>query len=101
MAATAIISGYINLENIDKSKIKDGKFLQIDLSILDKSQFGNNVAISHNQTKEEREAKAKRVNLGWAGVRWINKDTKIEVAEKADVTSKDQNPSRDNDDLPF
>ena len=30
MAATAIISGYINLENIDKSKIKDGKFLQID-----------------------------------------------------------------------
>ena len=99
MASTAIISGYINLENIDKSKIKDGKFLQLEISILDKSQYGNNVAISHFQRKEEREAKARKINLGWAGVRWINKDTKIEVAEKSDFNSKDQNPSRDNDDL--
>ena len=101
MAATAIISGYINLENIDKSKIKDDKYLQLDFIVLDKSQYGNNVAISHSQTKEEKEAKAKRTTVGWAGFRWINKDAKIEVAEKVDINSKDQNPSRDNDDLPF
>lgn len=63
-----IISASIDLAKIDKSKIKEvngAKYYPITISINDElDKFGNICSISTNQTKEEREAKAKKQYLG-------------------------------------
>ena len=59
-----IITGSINLSNIPKDKIiegKKGKYLPISISINDElDQFGNQGPISVSQSKEEREAGEER-----------------------------------------
>ena len=72
-----IIGASIDLTKIDKSKIKEGKNGQkyIDISIVlndEADKFGNTVAITEGQTKEEREAKAKKTYLGNGKVVWEN-----------------------------
>jgi len=60
----SIINASINLNNIDKTKIiegKKGKYLPISITINDEAdQFGNQGPITIAQSKEEREAKAAR-----------------------------------------
>ena len=57
----SIIKASINLNNIDKSKIiegKKGKYLPITITINDEpDQFGNQGPVTMDQSKEEREAK--------------------------------------------
>ena len=57
----SIIKASINLNNIDKTKIiegKKGKYLPITITINDElDQFGNQGPIVVAQTKEERETK--------------------------------------------
>lgn len=89
-----LISGSIDLSKVDKSKLKDGKYLQVQISVNDTTDnYGNNVAITVNQTKEEREAKEKKTYLGNAKVVWT--DNVIKVAPKVDSTATVEN------DLPF
>jgi hypothetical protein len=64
-----IISASIDLTKIDKSKINNHKngsaYYNIDIFIKDeKDQYGNDCAISQSQSKEEREAKDKKVYIG-------------------------------------
>ena len=68
-----ILSGSINLNRIDKSKIKEvklkdgstAKFLNIQVSVNNETDsFGNIAGLTIAQTQEERTAKAKRVYLG-------------------------------------
>ena len=64
-----IISASIDLTKIDKSKINNHKngsaYYNIDIFIKDeKDQYGNDCAISQSQSKEEREAKEKKVYIG-------------------------------------
>ena len=63
-----IITGSINLSNIPKDTIiegKKGKYLPISISINDElDQFGNQGPISVSQSKEEREAKSAKTYLG-------------------------------------
>ena len=64
-----IISASIDLTKIDKSKINNHKngsaYYNIDIFINDeKDQYGNDCAISQSQSKEEREAKDKKVYIG-------------------------------------
>jgi len=95
---STLISGSIDLTKIDKSKLKDGKYLNVQISVNDATDnYGNNVAITLNQTKEEREAKEKKTYLGNAKVVWT--DGVIKYAE----TGKAQNESKalENDSLPF
>ena len=93
---STLISGSIDLTKIDKSKLKDGKYLQVQISVNDTTDnYGNNVSITVNQTKEEREAKEKKTYLGNAKVVWT--DNVIKLAEKVDVTST----KVENDPLPF
>jgi hypothetical protein len=62
-------------------KQEDGTYKYYTASINDQlDKFGNNVAISLQQTKEQREAKEKRVYVGNGKVAWTN--GKIEVAKK-------------------
>ena len=71
-----IITGSINLSNIPKDKIiegKKGKYLPISISINDElDQFGNQGPISVSQSKEEREAKSAKTYLGNIKVVWGN-----------------------------
>ena len=93
---STLISGSIDLTKIDKSKLKDGKYLQVQISVNDTTDnYGNNVSITVNQSKEEREAKEKKTYLGNAKVVWT--DNVIKLAEKVDAPSA----KVENDSLPF
>lgn len=88
-----ILSGSIDLNKIDKSKIilvgKDGnpfkngaKYLNVQVSVNDSDdQYGNRASISINQSKEEREAKEKRTYIGNLKQVWTDENNNIESAE--------------------
>ena len=79
---STLISGSIDLTKIDKEKLVNGKYLNIQISINDTSdQYGNNVGITIGQSKEEREAKAEKVYLGNVKVVWTN-GTNVDVAPR-------------------
>jgi hypothetical protein len=64
-----LFTGSICVSDIDKSKLtqaKNGKFyLSVDIWINDQpDNYGNTGSISIRQSKEEREAKTKKVYIG-------------------------------------
>ena len=71
-----IIKTSINLANIPKDKIiegKKGKYLPISISVNDEpDQFGNQGPVCIEQSKEEREAKNPKTYLGNVKVVWTN-----------------------------
>jgi hypothetical protein len=71
-----IIKTSINLTNIPKDKIiegKKGKYLPITITVNDEvDQFGNQGPVIVSQTKEERDAKTEKTYLGNAQVVWTN-----------------------------
>lgn len=81
---SAIISFSICLDDIDKGKVvtaNNGKrYLNLTASVNEETRYGNNVGISHSQTKEEREAKEAKKYLGNGRVVWT--DGGISVAER-------------------
>lgn len=96
----------LNLSKIDKTKIKEGKYLNTIIEFGEQTnQYGQNASMYISQTKEERDAKVKRIYLGNGKVVW--NDGKIVNAERVDqVTNAEQNPVRekatnDIDDLLF
>ena len=99
----SIIKASINLNEIPKDKIiigKKGKYLPITITLNDEvDQFGNQGPVIVDQTKEEREAKTKATSLGNGAVRWLGGD--ITVAERNEVTNQQQQPAREEADLPF
>ena len=65
-------------------KQEDGTYKYYTASINDElDKYGNNVAITLQQTKEQREAKEKKVYVGNGKVAWTN--GKIEVAKTEDL----------------
>jgi len=74
----SIIKTSINLQNIPKDKIfngKKGQYLPITITINDEvDQFGNQGPVVVEQSKEERDAKAPKVYLGNVKVVWTNGD---------------------------
>lgn len=96
-----IINASIDLTKVDKSKLIKGKYLNLSISVNDNmDNYGNNVALSIQQTKEEREIKASKTFLGNGKVVYTN--GVVKVAEKQDkqqtATEKMLNA---NDNLPF
>lgn len=95
---SALISLSIDVTKITKSKIKDGKYLEVTISVDDQTnQWGKNASIYESQTKEERESKASKAYIGGGKVVWTNGT--ISVAEKASNEPKKANPPVD--ELPF
>jgi len=97
-----IISASIDLAKIDRSRIIPGKngaqYYNIQVNLNDEvDNYGNNVSVTTNQTKEEREAKTPKVYLGNGKTVWSSKDTlaSVPVAPKVSV------PVYPTDDLPF
>lgn len=93
-----IIAASINLEKIDKSRIKagknGGKYYDILIMVNDtKDNYDKDVSIQQGQTKEEREAKVPKVYIG-------NGKT-IYDAPAANSATPQNSGGSDNDDLPF
>jgi hypothetical protein len=83
----AIIQMSIDLTKIDKAKLKDGKYLNVTLSVNDETRYDNNVSMCYNQTKDERDAGQKKVYFANGRVVWT--DGVIKVAEKSVETNND------------
>jgi hypothetical protein len=62
----------------------------------DTNQFGQNIAIWEEQTKEDREAKKPRTYMGNGRVVWTNGECKVAEKKTEQVGSGDAT-----DDLPF
>jgi hypothetical protein len=104
-----IIKASINLNNIDKSKIiegKKGKYLPITITVNDEpDQFGNQGPVCVEQSKEERESKAPKTYLGNVKVVWTNGTfpERLPFEGGKPATSKPQQPEtvKADPDLPF
>lgn len=103
----SIINASINLNNIDKTKIidgKKGKYLPITIVLNDEpDQFGNQGPITIAQSKEERGAKAAKTYLGNVKVIWTNGDN-VAAAPRDDQQAQKtpaESLSPQEDDLPF
>ena len=101
----SIIKTSINLNNIPKDKIyegKKGKYLPITITLNnDVDQFGNQGPVVVEQTKDERDAKAAKTYLGNVKVVWTD-------GNNVDTAPRDNNqsapapaPAAADADLPF
>lgn len=82
-----ILSGSIDLNKIEKSKIKEvklkdgstAKFLNIQISVNNEADsYGNIAGLTIQQTQEERTAKVKKVYLGNLKRVWTDVAPKLE-----------------------
>jgi hypothetical protein len=103
----SIIKASINLNDIPKHKIidgKKGKYLPITITLNDElDQFGNQGPVMVEQSKEERESKAAKVYLGNVKVVWTN-GTNVDAAPRdgqAPPQKQAQSFAPQADDLPF
>jgi hypothetical protein len=91
------------LETLLKTiRAKKEKGLSITFSIDDKTnQYGQNVSAYATQTKEQRDAKAKKYYVGNGSLVWT--DGTIKVAEKVDKNQQQSAPAvvAEDSDLPF
>ena len=99
----SIINSSINLSEIPKEKIingKKGKYLPITITLNDEQdKFGNDGPIIVQQTKEERESKVEKKYLGNVKVVWSNGSN---VEPKRETTAPQQVTNNNlGDDLPF
>lgn len=92
---SAILNLSIDLTKIDKSKLKDGKYLNTQIFINDETKYGNNVSMAYSQTKEERDAKTPKQYIANGKVVYVNNG--ITVAEKEETPQE----TKQVDSLPF
>ena len=100
-----IIKASINLNNIDKSKIiegKKGKYLPITITVNDEpDQFGNQGPVTMDQSKEEREAKTPKVYLGNVKVVWTNGTFPDRIPYDGGAPQTKPQTKKVEEDLPF
>ena len=100
----SIIKTSINLTNVPKDKIiqgKKGKYLPITVTLNDDvDQFGNQGPVVVDQTKEERDAKEAKTYLGNVKVVWTNGDN-VEPATRDNGAPQPKATQQKEEDLPF
>lgn len=104
----SIIETSINLNEIPKHKIVDGKkgkYLPITITINNEpDQFGNQGPVVVKQSKEERDAKAAKVYLGNVKVVWTD-GRNVDLVPRDGQPQQRQQPAQSfapqPDDLPF
>ena len=102
----SIIKTSINLSEIPKDKViigKKGKYLPITITLNDEAdQFGNQGPVVVAQSKEERDAKQKKIYLGNVQVVWTNGDN-VAAAPRQDqpMQAAPVGQTAPADDLPF
>jgi len=99
---STLINASIRVDKLSKEKFVMGKdgavYSNITISIQDDTRYGNNVAVTDSQTKEERDAKVAKNYLGNGKVVWT--DGNIVLAEKEQVAAT-QAAQTEAADLPF
>ena len=95
---SVLMNASIRVDKLPKEKFIKGKdgavYYNLTISVSDETRYGNNVAITDSQTKEEREAKKPKNYRGNGKVVWT--DGNIVLAEKEEVQEQETS-----DDLPF
>jgi hypothetical protein len=96
-----LINASIDLTKVDKTKLVKGKYLNLTIAVNDNlDNYGNNVSLTIQQSKEEREIKASKTYLGNGKVVYTNGEVK--VAEKQDKALQNTSDKfKDIPDLPF
>ena len=101
----SIIKTSINLNNIPKDKIfngKKGKYLPITITLNnDPDQFGNQGPDVVEQTKEERDAKASKTYLGNVKVVWTDGNNVDRAPYSENQSAPAPAPAQADEDLPF
>jgi len=92
-----IINHYIDLTKVDKTRLRDGKFLQITSVVDDETKFGNNVGTYESMSKDEKDSGKKRNYVGNGKVVWT--DGVVVLAEQEKKQSA--KPKATEADLPF
>ena len=81
---STLINGSIRVDKLPKEKFIKGKdgavYYNFTISVQDDTRYGNNVAFTDSQTKEERDAKMPKNYLGNGKVVWT--DGKVTLAER-------------------
>lgn len=100
-----IIQASINLSNIPKDKIVDGKkgkYLPITITLNDDfDNFGNQGPITISQSKEERDAKEPKTYLGNVKVVWTNGQFPQPAPREGQPQQQVKKQTVQEDDLPF
>ncbi len=95
-----LVSVSLDVTKITKSKIKNGKYLDVTVSINDETnQYGQNVAVYESQSKEERESKNNKNFIGNGKVVWTQDGT-VTLAKKEEE-KKEEKKEETTQDLPF
>lgn len=91
-----IISASIDVTKIDKTKLIQGKngaqYFNFDVIVNDQpNEYGKDVSIANQQTKDQRQAKEKRTYIGGGKTVWrseakqtavVESETEFKVADK-------------------
>jgi len=90
---STLINASINVAKLPKEKFIKGKdgavWYNLTVSVQDESRYGNNVAITDAQTREEREAKKPKNFLGNGKVVWTDGSVVVAESEEVAVTKED------------
>jgi hypothetical protein len=100
---STLINASIDVTKIDKSKLYNGKYLNLTISINDQTDtYGNNVGLTESQTKEERDLKTSKRYIGNGKVVYTNGEVKVaEKQEKPLQTASQKFAQQEQDNLPF
>mgnify|MGYP003127338470 FL=1 len=100
---STLINVSIRVDKLPREKFVIGKdgavYYNMTISVQDETRYGNNVAITDSQTKEERDAKVAKNYLGNGKVVWT--DGKVTLAEKEVKDSAENVGAVSDDDMPF
>ena len=101
----SIIKTSINLNNIPKDKIfegKKGKYLPITITLNNEpDQFGNQGPVVVEQTKDERDAKAAKTYLGNVKVVWTDGQNVDKAPYDSNQPTAPASAQAPAEDLPF
>ena len=104
---STLINASIRVDKLPKEKFIKGKdgavWYNLTVSVSDETRFGNNVAITDSQTKEEREAKKQKNYLGNGKVVWTDGNVVLAEKENTDhiVAGTESAYVKEKSDLPF
>lgn len=101
---SVLINASIDVTKINKSKLYNGKYLNVTIAINDQTDnYGNNVAVTESQSKEERESKASKTYLGNGKVVYVNGEVKVAEMQVKPLQTASQKFAQQQieSDLPF
>jgi hypothetical protein len=99
---STLINASIDVTKIDKSKLYNGKYLNLTISINDSTdQYGNNVGLTESQSKEERDLKTSKRYIGNGKVVYTNGEVKVAEKQEKPLQTATQKFQDIESDLPF